>query len=146
MKRMLALGAAALALGGCAGYYDPYGGYGYNYGAYPDAVYAAPAYDTYYYGQPWYAGPSGSVGFYYYDNDGNRHWRERGNDGRWSDHRWNGNYGRGPGGHGNYGSWHERQGGGPGARGGGRDGAGATTFHDQPTVSPVNPRQDAAGG
>ncbi len=133
MKRVLALGAVAVALGGCAaGYYDGYGygGYGYGndaygYDAYGNPAYSGPAYDNYYYGQPWYSGPSGSLGFFYFDNGGSRHWRERDPHGSWSDHRADGNNGRWPGDGNRGGNWVERHDdrGGPGA--GNRGGNGA---------------------
>lgn len=94
MKRILTAGALALTLAGCAAgpyaagpYYDTY-----DYDAYGNPVYyggpasyADPAY---------YSGPSVSFGYYYFDNDGQRHWRV-GDRGRWSgqrdDHRgWSG--------------------------------------------------------
>lgn len=81
MKISFALGAFALALGGCAAgpYYD--GGYGYGNGPYYDGYYG--------YGAPAYERPSLSLGYYYFDNDGRRHWRD-GRDAREGDHRWRG--------------------------------------------------------
>lgn len=98
MKKTLLIGAAALALAGCAAgpYYDGYGygpsyydngGYGYGYGG--------PAYYDY--------GPGLGLGYYYYDGSGNRHWHDgHDNNGRgnWNaDHgNWNADRGnwRGP--------------------------------------------------
>jgi hypothetical protein len=83
MKRVLAVGAVALALGGCAAgpYYDSYGSYGYD--AYGNPVYAGPSYYGYD-AAPYYSAPSVSLGYYYYDNDGHRQWHDGRNDGRWS--------------------------------------------------------------
>lgn len=87
MKRVLALGAVALALGGCAAgpYYDTYG-----YDAYGNPVYAGPTYD---YGAPYYSGPSVSFGYYDFDSNGQRHWHEGNRDGN-RNGQWNGNDGR----------------------------------------------------
>ena len=66
MKKTLALGAVALALAGCAGTY-----YQDGYGS---------AYEPYYYdngyGAPSYYGPGVGLGYYYYDNNGHRQWRD----------------------------------------------------------------------
>ena len=85
MKKTLLIGAAALALAGCAAgpYYD--GGYGYGPSYYDGYGYGGgPAY---YYD----SGPSIGLGYYYYDGDGHRHWRD-GHDNNW---RGNGNWDRG---------------------------------------------------
>jgi len=82
MNKTLALGAFALALGGCAAgpYYDDAYGYGPNY---------APGY-YYDYGAPsYYYGPSVGLGYYYYDNDGHRHWHD--GDRNWNDRHYNDN-------------------------------------------------------
>jgi len=76
MKKTLLTAAIAVAAGlaGCAT--GPYDAYGYG-----------PTYDPNYYNgyAPEYYGPSVGFGYYYYDGDGHRHWRDRGdgNDRRW---------------------------------------------------------------
>jgi len=88
MRKTLLIGAlAAAGLAGCAtGPYDSYGA-GYGYG---------PGYDPYYYNNApgYYYGPDVGVGYYYYDNSGQRHWHDgdRGhNDGHWrGDGSWQG--------------------------------------------------------
>lgn len=91
MKKSFALGAFALVLGGCAA--GPYYGGGYGYGNGPGYYGYGPGY--YGYGAPAYEGPSVSLGYYYFDNDGRRQWRD-GRDGRDArdaregDQRWRG--------------------------------------------------------
>src|SRR5436190_117256 len=95
MKHIIAAGALAAALSGCAPYpvYDPYAygqsapyRYANGYAAQPSY---APYYDPWLYGSPgwWLYGPSVYLG--YYRNSGHRHgsdWHGRG--------QWNGNGGR----------------------------------------------------
>src|SRR5437868_7269651 len=76
MRKTFLIGALAVAgLAGCAT--GPYDNYGYGYG---------PTYDPYYYnygyGAPGYFGPEIGFGYYYFDGDGNRHFRDRGDRGR----------------------------------------------------------------
>lgn len=85
MKKSFALGAFALVLGGCAA--GPYYGGGYGYGNGPGYYGYGPGY--YGYGAPAYEGPSVSLGYYYFDNDGRRQWRD-GRDAREGDQRWRG--------------------------------------------------------
>ncbi|HZQ62421.1 MAG TPA: hypothetical protein VFC24_13785 [Casimicrobiaceae bacterium] len=87
MRKTLLIGAIAVAgLAGCAT--EPYDTYGYGPGYY----------DPYsYYGAPYY-GPSVGLGYYYFDNDGHRHWRDRDrSDGRHWQGRGDGNVDRGGG-------------------------------------------------
>ena len=90
MRKILLIGAiAAAGLAGCAtGPYDSYG-YGPGY------------YDPYYndgYGAPAFYGPSVGFGYYYFDNEGRRHWRnEDRSDGRRWQGRGDGNMDRGSG-------------------------------------------------
>ncbi len=90
MRKTLLIGAIAVAgLAGCAS--GPYND-GYGYGPGYDTYGYGPGYGPYYYdgwGAPSYWGPSVGLGYYYFDNDGHRHWRDgdRGNDGG---RHWNG--------------------------------------------------------
>ena len=108
MKRIL-IAAAALVVAGCATYPEPYGYDAYGTPVYGGPAYAVPTYDTYYSGQPYYLGPSGVLGFFYFDGNGQRYWRERAYDGRWNDHRVDGNRGHWPGTDQGRGNWVERR-------------------------------------